>query len=206
MRWLDLNDLPLKMNFELNYPISLQCSSVNMKKLNPSSVALPFAHFGLTGLPLQSLRVFFMTNRKRLEKIYGNLYKGIVGFYISVCIYCGYPASTFDHCPPLCSIESIDINKFKQDGGKLLLYPCCTQFNNYLGTFSDENIFYRFGYLSFKYERRIKNLQYWSDEELSTMGMRMRQYIAGRQYKYEMFNNKLVRIHENMYNEEYMKI
>jgi len=33
-----------------------------MKKLNPLSVALPLAHSGLTGTPLQSLGVFFMEN------------------------------------------------------------------------------------------------------------------------------------------------
>jgi len=41
-----------------------------MKKLNPSSVALPFAHSGLTGSPLQSLRVFFMEE----------IWKNVIGF------------------------------------------------------------------------------------------------------------------------------
>jgi len=46
--------------------VYLQCDSVNMKKLSPLSVALPFAHPELTGSPLQSLGAFFMTNRKRI--------------------------------------------------------------------------------------------------------------------------------------------
>jgi len=45
-----------------------------MKKLNPSSVALPFAHSGLTGSPLQSLRVFFM------EEIWKDI-EGFEGLY-----------------------------------------------------------------------------------------------------------------------------
>jgi len=48
-----------------------------MKNTNPSSVALPFVHSGLTGSPLQSLRVFFM------EK---EIWKDIPFFY-------GYEAS-----------------------------------------------------------------------------------------------------------------
>ncbi len=176
-----------------------------MKNINPSSVALPFAHSGLTGLPLQSLRVFFMTNRKRLERIYGNFYKVPSGFDINVCVYCGSSASGFDHCPPLSVVEGLDIAHFKKHGGHLLRYPSCAQCNSMLSTYSDDNILYRIAYLTFKYERKIKNLTPWSKKELKTMGFRMRQYIVNKQCRYQILNNKLVRLYENMYNEEYLK-
>lgn len=73
--------------------------------------------------------------REENAKRYGRLYAQLSDLDYRICIYCGDPASGFDHVPPLSLapyLDPIDTN--------FILYPACKQCNIELSTSVQPNI------------------------------------------------------------------
>ena len=142
--------------------------------------------------------------RKRLIKIYGNLYKRVSNIDWEKCFYCGQPQQCWDHSPPISLIEGINVKMYKSKGGEFRLYPACLQCNALLNAYSDTNIYARLEYLALKYKKRLNKLPYWSDNELQEMGKNMRAFILGKVSVYELLADKIDTIMENMASDDFI--
>ena len=123
-------------------------------------------------------------NRKQSKAIYADRYTILNGersdtnlFWI--CVYCGMPADTRDHAPPLSRVS--DYESFNLEQEFYLLVPCCSSCNSILGDSLQETILQRIEHLkdrlSSRYAKRIK-AQEWDDSEVLELGRNLRSWVA----------------------------
>lgn len=96
------------------------------------------------------------------------------------CFYCGEPADTIDHCPPLSKVDAYRALRLANE--MYLRVPCCRECNSLLGDSLQDDILQRErdckARLARKYYRVLK-LAEWTPEELAEMGPGLRKMIAG---------------------------
>jgi hypothetical protein len=87
------------------------------------------------------------------------------------CVYCGLPAESKDHVPPITRVSD-----YESLGLAIELYikvPCCLECNNLLGAELQDSFFQRAEVLkdklARKYRRHLNNVD-WDDEELEELG------------------------------------
>ena len=145
-----------------------------------------------------------MRERTRLTKIYNHLYRIPVkceDYY--KCMYCGIDRQCLDHVPPLSTIENIDINEYKKDGGKFLLIPSCLKCNQFLGFYNSNSMYDRINLLISKYNKKLKKRPIWTEEELSEMSDRFLQYHFAKDDKYRIIENKLKHLYTQLINRDF---
>ena len=110
--------------------------------------------------------------RRRLYATYNTLY---VTHYAEsagkgMCFYCGEPASTIDHCPPLSWIEAMTINDWMKAKTPLVRIHSCFDCNKLLGNKPLFTAYERAAFLEKlllnKYE---KQSTLWSGDEIKEM-------------------------------------
>lgn len=96
-----------------------------------------------------------------------------------LCVYCGAPADTRDHVPPITRV--CDYEAFNLTHEMYLLVPCCNACNSILSDSLQENILDRIehlkGILSSRYTRRLKS-QEWQQDEIAELGRNLRSHVA----------------------------
>lgn len=131
-----------------------------------------------------------MKVRKKALRAVGNLYKR-AKVDLAVCAYCGDIRYCLDHVPPLQYVaEYVDVKKFIEKGGELLLYPVCDTCNSFLGSRKLPTVGDRLNYLLKKYAS-LSERATWSDEELSELGKNMQAMIFHYEAKRRMYASKL---------------
>lgn len=87
------------------------------------------------------------------------------------CVYCGLPAETKDHVPPISRVS--DYESFNLALEVYIKVPCCVECNVMLGSELQESFFQRAEVikdkLSRKYRRHINTVE-WDEEELEELG------------------------------------
>lgn len=156
-------------------------------------------------------------NRESAMKKFHQLYKTIELINdkdYDYCFYCGDPADTIDHVPPISIVmEELSLN----DENDLFLVPACRQCNAVL---SNKRIFslydriqYVNDYLYKKYRREINTYLNWkeSDNEFKDMGFSLKEMIRnsmciGRAVKkrIEYTGHKIMKPYQ--YEADYLKI
>jgi hypothetical protein len=136
--------------------------------------------------------------RKFLEKRYSGLYKRIISFDASKCIYCEFPRECLDHVPALSLLDSINLKHYLKNDGKLLLYPSCQECNRLLSNTSNIDFYSRLHQLSRKYDKKLDNREVWSETELNEMGPNMRTFIEANSYKTDELILKLENINKKI--------
>lgn len=136
--------------------------------------------------------------RKQLTKQYGRLYKRVEFFDFSKCAYCGAPRELLDHVPAITLLDNINVRSYRKKGGKLLLYPCCSECNKYLGASKAVSYHERLTVLETRYARKLNKIEVWDEDELKEMGHVLRAFIQANQCKLGHFNEKLSAIHERL--------
>lgn len=136
-------------------------------------------------------------SNKSLLKRYGQLYRRVTGFDLSLCAYCNFPREALDHVPALSLVDGIDIKKYLKNGGKFLLYPACKQCNNYLSNRPYVGYLERLDYLEEKYLKKMNKTEVWSKTEIDQMTGMLKAYIEAHQYKIEITIQKVRNIDDN---------
>ncbi len=122
-------------------------------------------------------------HRRRMQSLYGHLYR--IHYYDgdSKCFYCGDFKYTYDHCPPLYYIEAFvapsEAGKRKYAFWKVGSCKHCNQLlgHRYLPTVFERSCFIA-RRLEEKYEQRST---LWSPDEAKEMGIHFQRMIAARQ-------------------------
>ena len=118
--------------------------------------------------------------RLALVLLHGAKYRRVMGRTPGACLYCGAPATSFDHVPSPGYADALA--DMRRQGRQLFaLVPACTQCN---GRLSDSPIFtigerasYLERKLSNEYEKRFS---LWSDDEASEMSYHFQVMIRAR--------------------------
>lgn len=135
--------------------------------------------------------------RRQLEIIYGHLYEISQANKLK-CYYCGGPAESRDHVPPLNCIGRYGLDVLLELNTKFRIYPCCLDCNRQLGCMPLLTIYDRLLRLQEVYEKKINDHERWSPSEINTLTGRLKQYVEGNQYKISYYNNKLAVIDERI--------
>lgn len=121
-----------------------------------------------------------MRNRKLLVQRLHATYQRNESLKEWICFYCGSPADTEDHCPPLSLAESFP-------GEDRVLLRCCRLCNSLLGARFLLTPYARAEYLIKKYAKRWHkdlDMPNWSDEEIEELtGQLKREIIRGMKRK-----------------------
>lgn len=130
--------------------------------------------------------------RDILMKLHGHKYKRhftAEGYY---CFYCGDPADTLDHVPPLSSMDILDKAKRKKERIPAALVPCCSECNGALGSRQLWTVFDRLMYLESYYDAYFKKqAMMWTEEEINDLGPSLRESVRHRQDKLERYRDKI---------------
>jgi len=105
-----------------------------------------------------------MINRKLLAKRLHESYHRDVSLKEWDCFYCGAPADTVDHCPPLAMAESVSASR--------ILYRCCRLCNSSLGGAFLVTALERCEHLRARYSRRWHRdieMPHWTTEEIESL-------------------------------------
>lgn len=122
--------------------------------------------------------------RKRLITLYGHLYKpysysempGSFG-----CFYCGEPAWTIDHCPPVSWLESTRMHYMIRRKIGFYTVRCCSECNTALGSKGLFTLLERVSFLRKKLEDKYeKQVNLWAEDELLEMSPMFAKAIRGR--------------------------
>lgn len=114
-------------------------------------------------------------SRKTALRAIGSLYSRAKGCDLSLCFYCGFPREALDHVPPLSVAISMDMEKFRRKGGRLILFPSCGQCNSMLGSKKLGTALERINYLWAAYATLIeKTHRNWTRAELHELGRGLR--------------------------------
>lgn len=115
---------------------------------------------------------------------YQNLYSLVSGERSSnnlypLCVYCGSPADTRDHVPPITRVN--DYRSIGLKNEQYLLVPCCKSCNSYLNDSLQDNIFDRIEHLkdilASKFSKQLKEVE-WDDDELEELGDNLRSFVS----------------------------
>lgn len=119
-------------------------------------------------------------NRKQLYAQYNHLYKLYcpVDDLRYICFYCGLPAGTVDHVPPLNRVTEL---KLIQNEIRYLKVPSCSECNLLATDELHDDIFIRQEFVKNKIKNKYKKyLKYpdWNDDEIHSLGYRMKQSVV----------------------------
>jgi 5-methylcytosine-specific restriction endonuclease McrA len=96
------------------------------------------------------------------------------------CVYCGGPASTIDHVPPISFLSRVDDkHRFKPRR-----FRSCEECNHLLGPYLGNTLRERRKFLRARYEeryRKILSIPNWTESALDEMGPNLYKYIISKQ-------------------------
>jgi hypothetical protein len=110
-----------------------------------------------------------------------------------MCYYCGEPADTVDHVPPVSNLPGSP-NCEKIDSSKMFLVPSCNECNMVLSDSVQADVFDRIEVLKYrlmhKYNKHLK-MPDWSKEELAELGPVLRQEIERKLRLYDLVDVRI---------------
>lgn len=108
------------------------------------------------------------------------------------CIYCGEPSDTWDHIPPLVTIEGATPEAL--DGMELVKLPACAECNGVLGDRLFLSIPDRKAHIAEFIKRRyVKylNMPGWDDDELAELSRELARYVRASHKTAQMAKRRL---------------
>lgn len=119
--------------------------------------------------------------RQRLQSRYNHLYRPYQPAPRRVCFYCGDPAETVDHVPPLSYVAQWGSDLLITSGISFLLVESCGECNGLLSNGPESTILDRADLVKEKLAKRYKKLlrlPEWSQDEIEALGPSMRKYVG----------------------------
>jgi hypothetical protein len=130
--------------------------------------------------------------RKELMRTHGHKYKRhflLEGYY---CFYCGDPANTLDHVPPLHEMPNLPYEKRKKNRLPASLLSCCAECNSALGSRQLITAEDRLLFLESYYDAKLKKKKaLWSDDEINELGYSLKEYVRHEQDKLRRYIDKI---------------
>ena len=119
-----------------------------------------------------------LIRRKRLQHL-SRCYKRRAMFAPHVCTYCGVPADTFDHVPPVTVAYELTREWLDKNGYGLWLVPACRQCNTRLGAKRVLTVEHRAKAIWNRLHRDLEKVRSaeWTMEELMELGPRLGAYV-----------------------------
>lgn len=104
------------------------------------------------------------------------------GRFYNLCTYCGDPADTRDHVPPISRVSDYEAFGLRRE--VYIKVPCCRECNSLAGDTLQDNILERAefikGKLARKYLHRVSLVE-WDEDELDELGPILRtKVVSGR--------------------------
>lgn len=131
-------------------------------------------------------------NRNQLVKKHGFKYTRHYTKERNECFYCGRPADTLDHVPPLSMMDFLDREKRKRDDLPAVLVPCCIECNTALGDRMLSNVYERLLFLECYYDKKLSKLKsFWSEEEIENMGFSFANSLKDRKQLQQIFTEQI---------------
>lgn len=144
--------------------------------------------------------------RKRLERVFGNLYTRFVpkGESGDFCYYCGDYADTLDHVPPLNSVENMRMEEWHKQKLPFVLIRACTSCNSKLGSKPIYSILERVANIIHKLEKEYEKVMdnKWSDTELKELGKNLKSIVSAYDVKTAKLQSRLNFAHWRFAHEE----
>ena len=140
-------------------------------------------------------------DRKNDHALYHHLYERHYLEEGYVCMYCGEPADTLDHIPPLSVMRLLDAERRRKDGIVCSLVPCCRECNLVLGGRHLLTVADRLEFLEKHYEKKFdKQESFWSDDEINELGFSLRNFVKAKQQKLNRYIDMIRNIQLRMIN------
>lgn len=137
-----------------------------------------------------------MKSRKAVESRYSGLYRLAPSerseFGWPLCVYCGDPADTSDHVPPISRVD--DYKALNRGRESYLLVKCCRACNAMLLDDLHADIFERIDAVKYRLKRMIKRDDYalqWSEEDLQKLGKNLRSKVVSSMRKIEAIQRRI---------------
>jgi len=135
-------------------------------------------------------------NKQRKDKrAHGALYtrvNGERGPFYWLCLYCGEPADTIEHYPPISRIDDYRALGLKHE--LFVKFPCCGDCNRRAGATLQESVLDRLEFVKDKIARQgaryIAKVE-WDDEELEEIGPNLLSKIRENSKKGEIFRRRI---------------
>lgn len=124
-------------------------------------------------------------NRKTAKERYSHLYRlapserSDTAFRYAMCVYCGDPADTVDHVPPLSRVD--DYRSLGPCRERYLLVKSCSPCNAPLGDSVQASLLERVEYLKERLSARLpKRRARWTEEDIQRLGRNLRSLVASQ--------------------------
>ena len=133
------------------------------------------------------------TKHRQQDSIYQCRYRIVSGERHSngyfLCLYCGEPADTKDHVPPLSRVG--DYEQMCLVNPLYLLVPACGYCNNIAGDTLQDSLLARVEYVKDRIAKREKVCNHaaeWDEDEIAELGPRLQAFVraAGERHKRAM--------------------
>lgn len=121
-------------------------------------------------------------HRALLIKTYGHLYEKHFSSRTG-CFYCGEPADTIDHCPPISFIDVKDQKWFKSKKIKFYKVSSCFDCNKKLGAKQLLTLQERANFILSRLETSTDKIVYWSQDEINEMSAMFEKMIQAKKEK-----------------------
>jgi ribosomal protein L34E len=123
-------------------------------------------------------------HRMFLAHTYGHLYERHFSSRPG-CFYCGDPADSIDHCPPLNFMEVKDQKWFKQRKIKFYTVASCSQCNRRLSNKPFLTLHERADYILRRLEKNTDEIVSWSEDEIMEMSKVFEKAIRARHRQHQ---------------------
>ena len=124
--------------------------------------------------------------RAHLSSVFGRFYRRHLHDRVRLddCFYCGEPAQSLDHVPPLAWVEHKEVAEWKRRGIPLVLVRSCVDCNKRLG---DRPFFTTQERCAFLNDRLTAQFErdslLWSEDEIAEMGHAMQLMIRAKMFE-----------------------
>ena len=135
-------------------------------------------------------------NRKTLESLYDHRYRRLNGDRANIywrCTYCGEPADTIDHFPPLSRVSDYQA---VDETGIYIKFPACRQCNSIAADTLDDSFLDRIervkDRLARKYARFIRPpAAEWSQQDLDELDLNLRSAVLADSKKRDIYLSRI---------------
>jgi len=123
-------------------------------------------------------------SRRERELIYHKLYVPLPFSTPSICSYCGFHASTRDHCPSLSNVISVGTEYLQRHNIPMYLVPACAECNGLLGNKVLWLFVERKDFIAKRLRKRygkLLRLPAWETDEIEALGRGLKAMVATTQ-------------------------
>jgi hypothetical protein len=96
------------------------------------------------------------------------------------CVYCGVPADTYDHVPPLSKVHALGPEHFEKLSVRFWIVPACRECNILLNKVDGDTVGKRKARIKVILRKRYAkylNCGHWTREDIEELGYNLRQMI-----------------------------